>query len=354
MDPITSQPNQEPNQPLSSPHPEMPTTPPPTSFGPQQSPQSTYYPTTQGTSPSKNKTGLIIGLIAGGLLLILLPIIVGFAIATYQGIQNRAFAQAFMQNIVSGKVDAAVEASSDEKSRTFLTTAAGKLKNNTFIQSDSRVDPKKTSYYLYSLSGGDNKWARVIVGNADGKNQVTSFIYSTSALELIPSSKASSNNPLEGKEETTENESTPTSTATSGCPDAHSFAALVTDPQAIYYNGKYNFTDTMFFNADSTDYDFEEVTLNRYQKYKEFNNRSYAKQFTISLTGKVNSSTPATDLAKARAEKVKSDLMSISGISADRIIINQPVNDTGYYDNSVFRIVGVEINYPDSCSSTGF
>ena len=62
----------------------------------------------------------------------------------------------------------------------------------------------------------------------------------------------------------------------------------------------------------------------------------------------VASATAAKDLANARAEKAKTDLMA-AGIPSERIVIAEPKNVVNTADEAASRNVDITIQSPESC-----
>lgn len=100
--------------------------------------------------------------------------------------QSRALAQAFMNNVTEGNIDKAVEQTGDNSTKAFLTSAGAKLKGEKSKLNKQQFNSSGESYYLFDLSGGDTKYARVTTGKEDGKRVVSSFVFSAKELSLVP------------------------------------------------------------------------------------------------------------------------------------------------------------------------
>ncbi len=324
------------------------------SMAPQSQPTPVISPLPAQQLPASpkqgHKRGLIIGIVVGVAVVVLALL----ALIALPAIQRQAFASNFMNDVTAGRVDPAVTRTGDPTSKPYLTTATAKLKGETPKYKTSKYNPSSESYYLFDLSGGTYTSARVSVGKEKGKLVVMSFVYDTQQLKLVPSSSSSTtSSPTNTAAQT---ETTPTTTAATTqnkCLAAADFTALSSYPVDPDSNGAYVWTDSVFFNADVATYAYPDIMPDKYATYKAFYDQESAKDFTVQLTGEVNSTASDTALTTARTTKVQTDLENLAGIPASRITVNAPTNygtslgagDTG----SQNRNVDIKIASSSSC-----
>lgn len=117
-------------------------------------------------------------------------------------------------------------------------------------------------------------------------------------------------------------------------------------------DGKYNFKN-VFFNADSTQYTYEEIAVDELAKLGSLYKSNSQKEFSIELIGQTyeSSKTSAgTKLAMERADKVKQGLVS-QGFPENKIIISEPkIASHDNSDNTADRNVTIYIVAPQKCS----
>lgn len=300
--------------------------------------------------PKKRKKWPIVAGIIGALLIVFALLI----LRAWPAIQQQMLARNFMNDITSGKLDSAVSRTGDPTSKPYLTTAAAKLKGETPTYKSSKYYSGSESYYLFDLSGGTYKSARVSISKDNGKLVVMSFVYDTQQLKLVPSSGSSATNNSPTTATPTETTATNTAATTQNkCLAAADFTALSSYPVDPESDGTYVWRDSVFFNADAATYAYPDIMPDSYAKYKAFYTQESAKDFTVQLTGEVNSTASDATLATARTAKVQADLENLAGIPASRIVINAPTNygtslgagDTG----SQNRNVDIKIASSSSC-----
>lgn len=346
MSPDTPDQNQQPVQPEVPSQPPVSPEPSVTPPAPEQPVQPAYAPA-PAPQQAKSKKGLIIALAIGIPLLIILPIILLVVFAILPGIQSAGAANAFMADMTSGNVNAAVTASGDESAREFLTASSAKLKGNTYKLTNSEYNRSGDSYYLFALSGGDYKSARVIVGKEGAiTNAVKSFVYDVKVLALKPGSAAA-------VEENARGENTQTTQALA-CLSNDDYKYMTYDKSvpSVTYDTTYdpakytiNYTANMFFKPDTTN---EDSFTSIYDDWADFANRNTDKQWVFHLEGSIYGTNPADQaLAKQRAEKVKSELTN-RGVPASRIVIDAPHDYSNESQESrlaqIFRRVQVVID----------
>lgn len=332
----------------------QPPTPPETSVPPAPQAVQPAYAPTPVPQQTKSKKGLIIALAVGIPLLFIIGGAILFAVFMYPSLQSKAFAMAFMSSMTSGNVDAAVKATGDDSSRSFLSTAATAIKGSAYAPKSSDYHGSGESYYLYTLSGGDYTSARVILTNKDGKRTVSSFVYGKQQLSLKPSATTSDSSASSG----TDSSSTPQpTTASTGCLKQDDYKWFFYDKQpssetydSVYDPANYSFnvTSKMFFMPDTIN---EESLLSVYDDWADFASHNTSKQWKFRLEGSTYGADSGTDgaknLANARSERVKSQLVS-RGVSADRIIIDAPHDYSSegqdFSNHDIFRSVSITID----------
>ncbi len=332
MDPNTNGTNQPPEQ-VASPAPAAATVPP------EPSPVTPSAPINPIQTAHSSNTGLIVGLIAGGVVLLIVAIM--FFVVISPKMQSRALAEAFMNNMTKGNVDKAVEQTGDTSTKTFLANASAKLKGEKSKLNKQQFSSSGESYYLFDLSGGDTKYARVTTDKENGKRVVSSFVFSAKELSLVPGN-SSTKTTDSGDTDITATEPSSTSTCLaksdfdtivnannggngSGSIDYSSQQDLISS----YYNRPaYFLPDSLNFDTqdDYAGYNAEVMV----KSFADFYKTNSDKEFTIKLEGVVATTAPA-DLAfgTQRSEKIKSMLVS-NGVPADRIEVMKSTNISTY------------------------
>ena len=112
----------------------------------------------------------------------------------------------------------------------------------------------------------------------------------------------------------------------------------------------YFVADSVFFNADSTSYAYNDVTKKIYQKFGDFAKANNGSAYTVQLVGATKElavSSEGAKLANDRATLVQAELIK-AGVPADRIIIvNDPANTNN--SGSWSRNVDIEILADPDC-----
>jgi TM2 domain-containing membrane protein YozV/outer membrane protein OmpA-like peptidoglycan-associated protein len=127
--------------------------------------------------------------------------------------------------------------------------------------------------------------------------------------------------------------------------DAAYFGDFV--PTNVY---TYFVADSVFFNADSTSYAYNDVTQKIYQKFGEFAKANNDSAYTVQLVGATKElavTSEGAKLANDRATLVQAELIK-AGVPAERItIVNDPsrTNDSGSWS----RNVDIEIKADPNC-----
>ncbi len=120
----------------------------------------------------------------------------------------------------------------------------------------------------------------------------------------------------------------------------------------VLNDGKYNL-ENIFFNADSSQYTYEGVTIDKLGKLGSLYKSNSQKEFSIELVGQTYESSKTSagsKLAFERADKVKQGLVS-QGIPENKIIISDPkiANHDGS-DDTADRNVTIYLVVPQECS----
>lgn len=317
MDPNTTDQNQQaaqpditPPQPPAAPEQSMPPLP--------QAVQPAGYAPATVPQPGKSKKGLIIGLAVGIPVLFIALAFLLLGLFVLPRLQSAGLAKAFMADITSGDVDAAVKAANDESSRSFLTSASAKLKGNSYASSASEYNAKGDSYYLFTLSGGDYKSARVIVAKENGKRVVNSFVYDTQTLALKPGATSTSNS------------NSSSTTETGGCFAPSDYSTALGYDNTLTFNETSPYVTNVHFLADSLEYDgsYQDEFL---KTVAEIVSTNPGKDYTVRLYGST-ATTAASDksFANQRADKVKQSLVA-KGLAESKVVIDpaQNVDDAG-------------------------
>lgn len=304
--------------------PSQPSVLPPQPQAPPQ-PMNTTQPYSAVPPKDGKKKGLIIGAIIAGVVA-LFGILALLAVFFLPVMQSQALATSFLQNVTTGDIEAAVRQTNDQSSVTFITNASTKLKGQKIKISQTQYHSGQESYYLYSLSEGAYKYARVSTIVRDGKRFVGSLAYSANELRLVPaqSAETSSATPSATTQQTTQ------ASQTSACLSNDDYKWMSYDKSlpSVTYDTTYNpsaytnnYTADMYFKANTTT---EDSFTSIYDDWADFASHNADKQWKFHLEGSIYGTDPAGQaLANQRAEKVKNELIK-RGVSADRIVIEAP------------------------------
>lgn len=297
-----------------------PTSPPPAPSPPpaiQQAPMMNSVSPTPTAPTGKSHKRLIIGIIAAALVVFVLPFVLLFLLAFMKNAQALGASNAFMKAITSKNVDAAVSASdtSDDAAgvKSFLTQASVSVEGS-YKLSQSKLDNNK-GYYLYNLTNSTNKYARTVVEKQASGWKVTSFVYSPTALALVP--KASTASSASSTAKTT----APASTSSAACLTEQDAASISDDEMAT--------TEVLqgYFNPNSAQYAYPDVTNPQFQKLGDFYKSHASAKFTfhVVVSEYQGSSASASDqaLAAQRESVVKAGLTD-AGVPADYIAVDSP------------------------------
>lgn len=277
----------------------------------------------------KSKKGLI-AIIAGALAL-LVVLAIAWIFFLSPAAQAMRYSNKFMHSITTGDIDKATEISGDSTAKSFLTNAAPKVKGSYKLTKVHYDDGK--SYFLYDLTGAQNKYARTIVEKQDGKFVIDSFVFDTKPLAIVPTTAATTETPA-----SSDDTSTPApapSVSTAACLEQSDYRYMEYDKSqpSVTYDSTYdpaaytsNYTADMFFKPDSTT---EDSLLSVYDDWADFAKHTADKQWKFRLEGSTYGSDAGTaaskQLAQARTDKVKSQLIS-RGVPANRIVVESPHN----------------------------
>lgn len=286
-------------------------------------PQQPAAPITPSQGSSKSRIGLIIGAIVAALLLI------GGAYFVYVNYfspmaKAKKASTSFMQAITTGDKETLYELSeaTTDDQKAFLDNAAEKV-NGTFSLKEKTSQNDKW-YFLYDLSEAQSKTARTEVEEQDGKWLVTGFFHGDDLRLVAQEEPADTPEPVEDTEEPAPN------TAVAACitPDDFEKAFEDYDYDNFYHSDSiplYN-NGTFFFVADSTSYEFEDITKGDLTEFANFYTANSTKPMKYILRGDVNESVSTaggTALANQRAEKLKADLVAL-GVPESVIEIREP------------------------------
>jgi|GEM_PF-3187231 hypothetical protein len=350
---------QTPQQPVlplqqSAPQSFIPEQPTPQNFNPMNAVAGAAVPPVMPTAAGKSKVGLIIGLIGGVVLLLVIVLVLGWFILWSPAAQSKRLSSAFMHSITTGDVTKAVDLTGDSTAKDFLTNASPKVHGSYSLSQSKFADGK--GYYLYTLDGATDKYARTIIEKDSGKRVVNSFVFSNETLALVPSSSTASTTSATSTTDTAQ--SAPASSSTSGCltpTDFSFFSNVGAGSPTANGNGTYSVFFQLEFDSDVATYTAggnpDPTTV--FNDFKNFYAQDASKKYVIELESSVNSATPDESLADARNNKVQSDLESISGIPASQIAIQPITNDTSdtTAGDAFFRQVQITLTSADSCST---
>jgi hypothetical protein len=352
--------NQQPSQPPQSPQNSQNSEPQ------QQNPQfQVSQQSLQGQSqvqgqpsPKKSKRNLIIAIasVIGVSIVVLITILM---LVVYPPFQSRTLAKSFMKNITSDKIDKAAALTDEPSENTdFLTAIAKYINGDSYALKEEEYNGNGESYYLFSLSGGDKKAARVTIEKSSSKQYVKTFVTSTnSSLSLKPGSKADDTS----SDKTDTTDATDTTSGSSETPSSTCFApsdykaAIGYETSLVSPTSPY--TTNVHFAADSLSY-VDSTGDSTIESFADIAVNNPGKDYSVTLQGSV-ATTSQADLtfANQRADKIKSDLVA-HGMNANKIKIEAPsnVSDMGEStDNATAketaRVVVMEF-YPACSTST--
>lgn len=278
--------------------------------------------------PSKSKTGLIIGLIIGAIV-----IMSGlfFAFLVISNLQSSSKAQkasdSFLSALTSGDQTALAEFASDETEKKFLDSLSNDAQGEFSLREKESQNDKH--YFLYDLTHPINKEARTIVEQIDGKWEVTSIVVAEGNLALIPSSTP----------DTPSESASPPPTPQNVClvqTDFDTWYQDLYDLKASEQGLKYHEKNTSYkspikFGPDSFEY-IDQYQIGVVETMVDLANSQSikGKQWKIRLAGSVATGPEDAEFANNRSKKVKEDLVQL-GISEDRIVIDEPKSVGDYY-----------------------
>lgn len=315
---------------------------------PQPAPTPSPYPmSSPQLAPKKSKKGLIIGLSIGGAVLLLGVILAVLGAIAMPSLESIARADKFMQHMTAGDVAGAMaDAGNDESSRAFISQASEKIKGATYKLTDKQYNTKGQSYYLYSLSGVDQKYARVATTLAGGKRVVSSFVYSTTQLALVP-----------GVASTTQPETPQTNSAqpTGQCFAPSDYDVAFGYKNTLSFSEQVPYTTNVHFQPDSLEYT-DVASGQGADQVAQIVTSNPGKGYKISLQGSVATTNAADkDFANTRANKVKTALVA-KGVAASNITILDPSNVAdmgGDSSNTTLKEMArnVVISFAPACST---
>lgn len=275
--------------------PDVPAPPQPTpavSQPPAPTPLAPASPTPPPTG-RKNKLWLILGIVA----VVIIVLLVTLFLFLVPNLQANKTSNNFMHDITTGNVSAAaVLTDGGSSNNAFLQQAAKSVSGSYSLKSTSMQNGQ--GYYLYNLTNSTNKYARTIIKKESGGWKITSFVFSSTPLALVPSKTASI-----GTSTGTSSQSASTSTSTNGCLTANDFSFFsnvdssspTPTPNGLYedfYQLQFNPNDATYASGDVPD----PTTV--FNDFKNFYTKDANKKYNIELESSVNSSSPDDQLAR--------------------------------------------------------
>lgn len=338
-------------QPVDQMQPPIPTVQPTAVPQPNTYPQQMAVPQYQATNNlgTKSHKGLVTGVIAAAVVIILgLLGFVAYGMFFSPAAQAKKASTAFMNAATKNDTTTlfALADVTDAAGKTYLTTAAANVKGSSYHLTDKTMQNDK-GYFLYSLPSAKSPNARTIVEKTAGKWRVTSFVYGSSSLKLIPSSSSP----------------TTDSAATAPVAETSTVACLLDSDVAPITQGtalsvddsttgiRTYVGDAYFFNPDQTAYTYPDQTATSLNTLASVYKASSNKQFTINLIGQVQDTNPSAaniQLGHARVAKIEADLEAL-GVPADRFLEAAPTQSSAYNDGSE-RNVNMKITMKLPCA----
>jgi hypothetical protein len=304
----------------------------------------------------KSKMPLLLGIV-GAVVVIVVVLALAWLLFFSPQAQSKRVANAFMNDMAKGDVAAATKISSDGTSndtQSFLKSSAPVVKGTATAGQSTFKD--NVRYSLYTLSGAQRKYARVTVDKEGGKWVAQSFVFSNTSKAQFPAKSGdttSTGNPTAAATTSTTDTAPAKTASATACFGANDFTVLNPYPIDAYSDGRYTWTDSVFFNADAATYAYPSIMDDFYAKYKTWYQQHSSMQFTVELQGEVNSTNPDNALANQRANLVKNDFTSKAGIPGSLVKVVAPTNygtSLGAGDDgSQNRNVSITINSPESC-----
>jgi len=344
---------------------------------PQQPAEMPQAPQTMSSMPmdSSGKPKMLIGGIAAVALVVLG--VAGFLLYTMflsPAAQAKRASTAFMHAITANKTSDAMPfttASSDDE-KAFITSSAGSVHGSYKLNSKAFQSGK--GYFLYGLSGATSKYARTTVEKSGGKWLVSSFVYSTKQLALIPGSGATESNT-----QATANNATSSQVACLQKSDFNQInhvnsGNVANDTGSMDYSktgldeSQY-FTAITYFLPDSLNFDPAADTpdltsTDKVQSVIDFYKANSSKPFSIHLYGVVALTGQADlEFGTQRSQKI-AGMLEAGGIPKDRIEVQTSQNIATYNGGTwanntsdpvakqLARSVSMVI-VPGDCSATG-
>lgn len=312
----------------------------PNNVQPQQANNSPVQPNISGQAPpsnnlnqpiqpTKSHIGLIIGIIAAVIVVLLLAIGAYLLIFSDSAVSKRK-SNSFMSAMTTGNVAKALEyTDGSTETQNFLNSMKDGMQGQFDLKESTSENG--TYYYLYSLTGATNQAARTELNKSSGEWQVNA-LYTGGANLAVKGSQS----------DTTEDQTQPTSSSSSSC--------LVQSDFDAWYKARYGTTateqglnfhipDNMYttnvkFQPDSTEYTDTAFSSSSIESITELSKNVQGKTYTVRLEGSV-ATTSAADLefATKRANKVKDQLIA-GGVPESKIVIDEPNNVSDISDSS--------------------
>jgi len=302
-------------------------------------------------APAKSSKVLLFSVIGGAIVVIAAALAIGWLLYLSPAAQSKRLSNNFMHDMTTGNATGAAKLAGSG-AQSFLTASSSSV-HGSYSLSKSQFS-NNVGYYLYTLTGASNKYARTIVKVDGGKRVVDSFVYDNTPLVLVPSTSTST---TYGTDSNTSSSTSTTDTASClGQGDFSDFSNLGGQSLVMANtDGTYSDVFQVKFDPNVATYTagapLDTATL--YSDFKSFVAyiQSAHKSYAVELEASVNSATPDDQLATARDNQIKSDLEA-SGIPASDIHVQPNTNDTGSDDagNAFYRQVQITLTSSSSCT----
>ncbi|MCA9342746.1 hypothetical protein KC950_01885 [Candidatus Saccharibacteria bacterium] len=281
-------------------------------------------------APQKSKIGLIIGIIAGVLLLlgVLFFAFIYFFYNSDAAVSSRN-SLAFMTSMTKGDInDALTYTDGGDSNRSFLESMAPGMNASSLQQADG-ANQNGTWYYLYDLTGAQNSMARTQLQKNNGEWQVSALVTGDN-LALIPG------NGSESVAATTAQEPSGQCLVQSDFDEWYQqeYGTTATEQNFNFHDPNKPYTTNFKFQPDSLEYEDAAYNEENVDSITVLAKSVEGKQYTIRLQGSV-ATTAAADLefSNQRADKIKAALVA-KGVPESKIVVEEPSNVSDISDPS--------------------
>lgn len=294
-------------------------------------------PVMQQDEPKRKKTGLILAIVIP----IILILLAGASLLLFLLFWNpqKSVSTKFMKAVTTGDTQSAISLTDGASANSAFIASAISGTRGSFNLEDSKKSDGK-SYFLYSLSNPTNKYARTIVEKKSGQFLITSFVFTSGSLALVPQSGSVDSPDTDTNVDSSTNKCLVPS-------DAKGSLGYDLPVQTERISSQVD----VFFKSNSLEYEYPSVTAKDIDKLALFYQQNSSKSFEFEFSGSVSIqqyTQAGIEFAKQRAEKVSNDLAS-KGVPQSYLRIGETVkrNPTG---EDWQRRVGVKIL--STCSDT--